>query len=354
MKAIILKCRPRARFHFGKVAPDNNTSLNDTSEWIPSDTLFSALINILATAFDKPVVDKIINHFDAGHVRISSGFYLLRLSDRDIYFLPKPAHIALEVTGNFKKYNKVKFISRTVWEEGWPFSEWEDKCYFLQNGSIVVAKSEVPELASPLSTLSDRGKQESSLSKIKIYSIHDFPRVKTHAQGSQDAFFYLSTVCIADEADLSGVLEGSVHFYFLLENAPELERTEEFKALMTAISLLPDQGIGGERSAGCGLFDGISISDFEPFKISGASQQCSLSLTLPKDEQELHQVIAYQIQTRGGRAHQGGKLNFIRMMTEGAVALNSIEGKIAAIGNPVASDFLRYGKSFCLPVRSIH
>jgi len=354
MQAVILYCKPRARFHFGKVAPDNNTSLNDTSEWLHSDTLFSAIVNTLALVYEKPIVDRIIGHFQTGAIRISSGYYLLKVADRDIYFLPKPANLALEVTNGFKDYNKVKFISRNVWELGLPFSEWKNHCYFLQNGAFVVTKSELPELTMELQKREAEINQKEEAAKISLFNVKDFPRVKVHTQGQQDAFFYLATICIADKDDLTAALpDASVHYYFIFDTKPGFEKEDDFKCIMTAFNLLPDQGIGGERSAGCGLFTQLDIFPFDSLSVQGSTQQCSVSLTLPNSEEELEQMVAYQILTRGGRVHSGGKLNFVRLMVEGAVAESKIEGRIANIGNTNPEEFLRYGKALCLPVRAI-
>lgn len=353
MQAVILQCRPRARFHFGKVAPDNNSSLNDTSEWLPSDTLFSALINTLALFCDKSDVDRIVGHFDTGQVRISSGFYLLRTLERDIFLLPKPNNLAFEVTENFKDFNRVQLISRTVWEHGWAFKEWPDKCYFLQKGVVVVAKSELPELTDKLKEIKTDVARIEAVAKIRLFSKTDYPRVKVHSPDQQNAFFYLSTICLADNHDLKYLPEGSsAHLYFLLDVEAGFEKNADYATLLTAIRLLPDQGLGGERTAGCGLFEKCDFQHFAPPQVIGETQQCSLSLSLPTAD-ELTQALAYSVITRGGREYTGGKLDYIRMMSEGAVSDSVWSGRIAKVGEHGGTDFLRYGKAFCLPVRAI-
>ena len=149
------------------------------------------------------------------------------------------------------------------------------------------------------------------------------------------------------------VSEGSsAHLYFLLDVEADFEKAADYATLQTAIRLLPDQGIGGERTAGCGLFIKTDFQPFEPPQVTGATQQCSLSLSLPTAD-ELAQALAYGVVTRGGREFTGGKLDYVRMMSEGAVSTSAWNGRIAKVGERSGTDFLRYGKAFCLPVRAI-
>ena len=78
MRAIILQCPRGARFHFGNIALDENTSLNDTAIHPHSDTLFSALINT-AAKMDQSLTQQLVDDFAAGNVRISSGFFCLEV-----------------------------------------------------------------------------------------------------------------------------------------------------------------------------------------------------------------------------------------------------------------------------------
>lgn len=352
MQAVVLHCRPKARFHFGKVGPDNNTSLASTTPWLPSDTLFSAIANNLAALYPDAVSD-LLEYFHQDKIRLSSGFYLLRVGSRDIYFLPKPAHFGFEVMENFKAYSRVQLISKKVWESGWTPGQWEANCYFLQNGTVLVAKDELKELEA----IEDEKSRKSAATKIHLYEEQDFPRVKIHAMSQDDAFFYLSTVCVADPGNLRRddkaclLPDSAVHFYFLLEVTEDFSNHPDLVKIRAAIRLLADNGIGGERSAGCGRLEAVTFMDFVP-PVAAGGQQCAVSLVLPS-EPELPEFIAYQLDTRGGREYTGGKLKFVRMMQEGAISLKTVQGRIARIGDKKKEDFLRYGKAFCLPVRAI-
>lgn len=343
MQAVLLRCKPRARFHFGKIAPDENSWLNTADHWLPSDTLFSALANILADAYPDEV-DNLLQHFAAGRVKISSGFYVLEVNGKHIFFLPKPAHYALAVKEagkkTFKDFNDVKFISKTVWEKGWLFNDWEEHCHFLQEGQVVVAKGELPN-----------DLEENQIKKINLFKESDFPRVKVHTQKRENNFFSLTTISIGDNRE---VLQNSaVHFYFLLETEGNFKATEDFKKIKTAINMLPDHSIGGERSTGCGRLESTAFIDFTPPSM-GTGHYSSVSLTLPKNETELSQIERYQVTTRGGRKlGPTRQLKFVRMLAEGAYSTSLIEGSIAHIGYDKPEEFWRYGKAFCLETRIV-
>lgn len=71
MKAVILRCKPNAQFHFGKVALDSNMALANTSNYIHSDTLFSGLMNACAVLYPNQV-QSFIDAFQRNIFKISS------------------------------------------------------------------------------------------------------------------------------------------------------------------------------------------------------------------------------------------------------------------------------------------
>lgn len=334
LQAVKLLCKPRARFHFGKVAPDNNTSLNGTSEWLHSDTLFSAWANIIGELYDAPKAQSLLAHFEQEDIQLSSAFYVIEYDGQHIWLLPKPAHLGLEVQSDFKDFNRVKLISKGVWESGLPFNQWKENGFlFIQNGYAVVRPDELP---------ADNARS------TRLFTESDTPRVRIHGVDQQDAFFYLTYISIADNSD---VLPGSaVHFYFLLNVREAFKQTEAYKEIMTALNMLPLQGIGGERSAGCGHIQGLQTLPFELRLQTTPNGVASVALTAPAD---LKKFKAYQVITRGGRHYlgsDGNRLDFIRMLHEGAYADTLQQGNITEIGRLNNIPFLRYGKPFWLPV----
>jgi len=331
MQAVILKCPPYAQYHFGRIAPDQNTSLDDTSTFIHSDTLFSAIINMAAKMLDKSELDVLIDDFDTGKIKMSSGFYLLQIEGKNIFFLPKPAWCIADTTGesktdshHLKSIKKVAFISKTVWEMGIPVAEWGKECRFIQD-KFVVHHSELNE-------------EEKAWEKIKIYHKDSLPKVNVHKPNRDNSIYYQTNI------QIGGNTNARVHFYFLLEN----NSTND--TLKNVLNMLKYEGIGGERTVGCGHLEDI---DYQPFELNvNSTHQCNVSLFNPNDDKELEAAKHYDIITRGGRPISSNlRLKRIKMMSEGAIFDQKVSGTLSDI-TPKGTTFpyLRYGKAFCLPV----
>ncbi|MEM6966151.1 MAG: hypothetical protein AAF573_15405, partial [Bacteroidota bacterium] len=106
MKSVVLKCPKFGRFHFGKTGLDENSSLSRSSEYIHSDTLFSAMIT-MCSKIAPDEIKNLIKAFKSGGIKISSAFPCLELttersegekiirSQKIINFLPKPSYLEL-------------------------------------------------------------------------------------------------------------------------------------------------------------------------------------------------------------------------------------------------------------------
>lgn len=330
-KAIVLRCRPGSQFHFGKIAVDDETSLDETSDILHSDTLFSALVELSARAFPD-FVDELIKCFDENLVRISSGFYLVELkkTGETIFFLPKPC--TTEVGEKNKVQRKIRFISKGVWEAGIPSKKWTDKseCVILQN-QFIVLRTEVEKF------------NLHQLENWQILNTHTLPKVAVHKESKEDSIYFQTNMTIPRQKDLM------THIYFLLEADDQFLGSELWNKLLNLIGLLGIEGIGGERSTGCGHIDEVTMEDFE---ISLSSPYFGLmSLFFPQDEEELEAVFAYKTFTRGGRrVPLQGSLKRVKMIAEGAVCGKPVIGKIIPILKGPDYDFRRSGKAFTIPV----
>jgi CRISPR-associated protein Csm4 len=330
-KAIVLRCKPGSQFHFGKIAVDDETSLDETSDILHSDTLFSALVELAARAFPD-FVDVLIECFDKEKVRVSSGFYLaeLKKSGNTIFFLPKPC--TTEIGEKNKIQRKVKFISKGVWEAGIPPKKWTDKneCVILQK-QFVVLKTEVENYS---------GRQ---MEDWQILNIQTLPKVAVHKESKEDSIYFQTNVTIPRQRDLM------IHIYFLIETDDQFVNSIEWNKLLNLIGLLGVEGIGGERSTGCGHITEVTMENFE----INLHTPCLglLSLLFPKDEDELNSVAAYKTFTRGGRrVPLQGSLKRVKMIAEGAVCTKPVSGRIIPLLNGLDYNFRRSGKAFTIPI----
>ncbi len=364
MKPIILKCRPNSLFHFGKIAIGENTGLDDTSTYIHSDTLFSAIINLADKIFDSTIADSLVANFESGLVNISSGFYCLENKGKYIYFLPKPTNYnTLSTPKNHKAIKKVQFISKKIWEENILPDKWNSNdCIILQD-KFVLHISELEKLVIPSLDKSPKGIAKAKAS-IRFYSINTFPKVKVHKRVSTESLYYQTNLQIADNIIKSSSPNASeriqVHFYCLLNTTTEFEEGDNYQRLLTILEVLADEGIGGERNVGCGHLTAVEVLD-TPFEImvnSVQQQYATLSLSSPNPtNNDLAKFTHYDIITRGGRrTREGGTLPLMRikMIAEGAVCNDIVEGHIPSIATKgKTKPYLRNGKAFCVPVAVI-
>ena len=347
MEAVILKCRPNAQFHFGKIALDVNTSLSDTANVLHSDTLFSALIVTLNTIFPEHT-KRFIDFFKGGEkLKISSGFYCVEHDGGYTYFLPKPIHYNLQHIEKDEKDEKVKciektdrkmlkkvqFISKDVWEQGLLPKEWPEKCLILQK-RFVITKDEALAIA-----LGDKWQD------FELYSEHTLPKVSVHKLTKEDNLYNQTNIQIADNRKLDLESTPAIHLYFLLDQ--ELEEGD-YSIFQTILSVLEDTGIGGERNVGCGRIEKVDYRDFQYDVQDVSDMQCMLSLVNPT-AQDLPNLKWYNVITRGGRKTANhGVLKRVKMLLEGGIAITSLDGQIPAIHDNGL--FLRCGKSLSLPV----
>lgn len=329
MKVIILKSKPGTRFHFGKAlgafTEESHNTQKITSDYLHSDTLWSALVS--AWALSSPeTVDDFIAQSISGAFKISSAFFCYtRALQEDnngyVYFLPKPATLNLFKFSKPKLLKKVKFISKGIWESGLSPDEWFDseKCTLLQNKTAVALKSEIEK-------------------SFNLFAIETAAKTSSRNITKREDTFYFQT-------DL--FLLNNVQWYFFIENNLTENLQSDFKKGMNA---LVNFGIGGERSTGCGSITGYEELEID-FNFIGdytTDEKVSVSLTLP-DKNELTKNALYHIIKRGGRFIENGKsLPMVQMISEGSVLNNDVKGRIVELYDQ--PKVLRYGMSFLIPL----
>ncbi|MEO6758376.1 MAG: hypothetical protein ABIO24_02900, partial [Saprospiraceae bacterium] len=195
---------------------------------------------------------------------------------------------------------------------------------------------------------------------IRIYHQRLLPRVDARKPDKTESHFYSANLQIADNSNLCDVDDRplvpnlQVNFYFLLETTDEFMVSPTGKALKLAIDLLPDTGIGGERSVGCGQFLAVDYVDFPEVRSGKSGCYATVSLCTPASSSELENFHSYETIVRGGReTAQEGPLQMVRMMAEGAVSIAKPDGDIVNIspsGVHTHMQYLRLGKPISLPV----
>ncbi|MFA8300751.1 MAG: type III-A CRISPR-associated RAMP protein Csm4 [Hyphomicrobiales bacterium] len=347
MKVIKLDLKPNTQFHLGGNTPFLDSVLHTTDTIIRSDTLFSAIINIAAKI---GAAQQLIDLFKEDAVSISSGFYMISVKDKNIYFFPRPT-IPLSNDLEVKKIKKIKFVSPLVIQD-YSFNDWFNNGNLINGSNWIATKEEFSELFSVEKNNFDsfvKSNLSTTPDNIKFYQTQNIPQVCVHQETQEDSFYQNTNLFISDNRYIHPDL--NINFYFLLkgELSQELNQT---------LALLKDENIGGQKSTGCGQIQDINIYDDDLFNTINTDNkyQMSLSLISPdiknNENNSLDEFSYYQTILRGGRTTAlDGKLNDIRMITEGAILNKNITGNIPKLGeSKEKQDYLRYGKAFYIPI----
>ncbi len=325
IKTVVLELTPNSRFHFGKASIDVNTALADTDEYLHSDVLFSALVNNLAQAKDKAFVDEFVDCFKSGTIKISSGFYCIKEGKKYEYLLPKPltATNFIEDYSKIKSVKKLQFIPTALWEvhpENWFKSD------FIETKQAILPKND---------SFRDIG---------NLYTKEIVPNLVKH-KPDEDAEGPFS-VAVIQIPQISN--EISIHFYFLYEVSEGLSE-DMTSAFEYAVNMIAFNGLGGERSSGCGCVESVRWDANEcPVGFSPTGYATNLGLLIP-EKHEFDKCISYKLITRGGRkAKEVYRLKRVRMISEGAI----IQGENQVIGKTIdlSSAHLRYGQPISINI----
>ncbi|MCB0855027.1 MAG: type III-A CRISPR-associated RAMP protein Csm4, partial [Bacteroidetes bacterium] len=327
MEVAIFKCRPDNPFHFGK------TSLENSGDIIHSDTLFSAIVNTYHQVYPSDV-ENLIKAFQEGQIRISSAFHCLEYApDQYFFFLPRPVNYQHTTGGNVKSFKKIRFFSLGIWKN------LPEKEKLLNNPRLILGESylvTVTELYQ-IGLHPDYLKPNEFLRDQKLVRTEMYPKVRVHASDQENVFYHqfhiqLQELQTVEEED-NPHPNKQTHFYFLLETPPDSPLTERFKQI---IRLLADEGIGGERSVGCGTFRSVVFKSAVEMGFPARdekSTQCTLSLTIPASQDDFDATEAYQLVLRGGgslgiKGEAENHRRQIHMIAEGALAKHEVKGKM--------------------------
>jgi CRISPR-associated protein Csm4 len=286
MKLILYKLRLKGPIHLG----EREGWLEGGNTFIHSDTLFSGFCHAFYLLFGETEVKGLIKRFnnDDPDFIVSSAFPYWQGA---LYF-PVPKN---QLSTN-KEILKIEFIEKAAFER-------------LMNGE------KLEKIIGSFKTIPQKGVQRypwslENIPRIGLSRLHNHPG---------DMFFHFGQVWYKADAGLFFLVK-----YLNNEFQPKFE---------ASLRLLADEGIGGDRSSGKGLF--IMETPFEmeitvPTDFNGI---ISLSLYYPKDQSETVGIKDgfYDLIERKGYIYSpyGSSLRrrSIRMFAEGSVFSKAPERK---------------------------
>lgn len=355
----------------------------DLSIVIHSDTLFSAICNNFRKLYGNQELEdflKILVQSDEqgkSLLELSSCFHYLDVYKQEkyfktIYFLPKPLikfpfkkESQERVEENSKLFKKIKFISFEIArkiqnKEELSFSRFQILSdYYL----VDEVDLEVLGLSQFLSLLQ---KEDPKLEKIErvirkrisIFEIMEEQKVGiTRIARESEPFvwpkmkFNQSKYYIKNGDTITNfqIIPG---FYFLLDYSDFND--DLIQKINASIKLIMDEGLGGKRSLGCGLFDDIEIieinNNFQYYNLLTSDiggHYINLSLIYPNKE-ELQYIEYFNLYGRSGFIFSAdtisARFNDVNFIEEGAVFKNKIRGRLIQVAT---SDFInKYHKVY--------
>lgn len=321
----------RSPAHFGEVG----IGIEETSDRVRSDTLFSAWVSSYARLFGKDGVEELLQRFlnsSQPPVRMSSTFIYRRQDERDIYYLPRPLRFPINYPEGkdlefFKTYKKLSYVPLNVWHR-----------WYQGTGFTEGDKEEL--IAETKGKSKGKLRAAGTFDYKKAFEIDQIPKIAvdriTRATNLHHTGFVQFKCDEKNFKSLSGL-------YFLLQFPKAEQKLAD--NLQAALHLLGEEGIGGERSSGAGQFEVEWLRLPELWqKVVNFSEQPAyhylISLFWDDEASNLAELItdksSYEIQERGGwiaSPFSGRQLRrqMIRMFAEGSVFPSLPKGKLANV-----------------------
>jgi len=345
MKIVKLNIVDKMAIHFG----DSQGNLKDI---FSSDSLFSAIINNIASAYSEKNVSSVIQYIKNNEFRLSSlfyGFNILYNGDKKTFItVPKPKAPIFsenEIDKDIilrKKYKGIKYLSLNAynkinkyWNDNTSQFNFDMDELIILGGIFGITENDLPfDIDDSFNDKIENCKiiKKSSRPRVQI------DRLRNRTDNSSRNYYQQKDIEI-NRIRLSKCnknIEINPFMYFLIKLNGNI--TPE---LQIGINLIKDNGLGGKRSQGMGLFNSIEISDFTRFNINNSNNYMSLSSCFPK-KNELDKLLYYDLEVKNGYIYSLGKKPFrkktVRTIKEGSIFTSDISGKIIDVSPEIYTD----------------
>ncbi|MBL8188518.1 MAG: type III-A CRISPR-associated RAMP protein Csm4 [Acidobacteria bacterium] len=262
----------RAPLHIG----ERGVGLEESRTFAPADTLFSALCTMWRELYGVPELEKLLQDFQTG----TSPFLLTSAFPYagTVRFFPRP--MLSGVPGEAKVWRRVQFVSERRFRELVSGSRPALKTqHCLSEGTVWVHDDELPAL---------QDWQQNGVHHFWQHAVT--PRVTLDRITSASALWHLGGVTFAAGCGL----------WFGAQCRDEWQ-----VRFATALRLLGDTGLGGERGAGYGLFSLAETATLDLPAAIAAERFVTLSPVAPANETQLAALtadtaISYHLLARRG------------------------------------------------------
>lgn len=344
MKRVIFCIKDKQLYHFG-----NTYGIQD---YYPSDKLFSALVNFASILYEENEFNYVLGKLK--NIQISSMFLGIEILNLDngiskkIFFNKKPLYKmgkSKEITDKelttLKKIKKVTYVSDEVLNQLLKSFSKEDNefIYDLSKNIIIQNKFAVDD-----EEIKDFQIDRHELQSIKIIrNMTTTGMVENRLTGGSGDVFY------NDFMEVNYVHVDN----FIIKPFMYFDINDYFEEMNGLFGLMCDEGIGGFRSKGAGMFESFKVIDagFD-FNKSG-KYSMNISIIFPK-RSEVNSFVSYALDDRNGFIYSNGptgiKKPYYRVIKEGSIFNgNNVEGEILEM--PIAGlnhKVYLYGKAFLI------
>ncbi len=289
----IIKLNFNSPLHIGEIG----LGLEECSPIIHSDTIFNSIINAHSLMHSKEETDDFVKKFNT--IKISSAF---PFCDNEIYF-PKPKKLNINEkthSDHSKNLKKTEFVSKEYFDKIINFTE--------------LNETDITKI----------------IKKIEMYEEFQIPKVYLDRETNKSGFFFISLIKFKKDCGL--------WFSIDCEN-------DVYNEIISCLRLLGEEGIGGKRTWGYGLFE-FKEENIEIIQPEGNSF-ILLSLFYPdKNEKGIFSDnSSWDFVLRGGWTEKERKPR-IRMIKEGSIFEKAPEGCIINLNR-----YSIYGKAYPLRIR---
>lgn len=314
--------------HFGEVG----IGLEQSSERIRSDALFSAWMSAYARLFGKDGVEELLKRFPTEEqhkcqppVRMSSTFIYSRPEGKnEIYYLRRPLKLPINYPAEdlsfFKEYKKLTYLPIPVWHR-W----YQGEGFTPNDAQELIDKTKKKDSANV--ALQKAG----TFNYGETFKTEKRPKIAVDRVNAATNLYHTGFVQF-NWKQQNNEIHSLAGLYFLLE-FPEEDKALETN-LHAALLLLGEEGVGGRRSSGAGRFE-IKWESSLPKdwqKIlnppKGMTHHCAISLFWEDNQSVLEKLItedcSYEIQERrgwiaGSPSGRNLRRKSVQMFLEGSV-----------------------------------
>lgn len=325
--------------HFGELG----IGMEETSDRVHSDTLFSAWVSAYARLFGKVAVEELLEQFEPQIdplFRLSSTFIYRQTQEKTIYYLPRPLKRPVNYPDNdldfSKEYKKLNYLPLEIWQcwyqgEGWQESDAEE------------LKARVKKEKSQFKALENSGAFE-----YKAFEKEKLPKIAVDRTTRATNIYHTNFVYFKENAGL----------YFLVE----FSNSEFQNTFLNVLNFLGEEGIGGERSSGAGQFkvESSELTDKweQIIKFEKGNFYSLISLFWKQSLSEgFLENSSYELLRRGGwisSSPSGSqrRRQSVQMFAEGSVFQDKPKGQLADVTPEGfnAHKIYRSGMSLSLPI----